>query len=64
MTLPKRVIIRNMNRILGIDHSRIVDLFQVLDISGTIDVLVIRNKWRWIPPAAMRDPECAIDQHF
>ena len=59
-----KFIIRNMNRILGIDHSRIVDLVQVLDISPTIDVWVIGNKWRWISPAAMRDPDCAIDHHF
>ena len=37
-------IIRNMNRILGIDHSRIVDLVQVLDISPTMHVSIIDNK--------------------
>ena len=40
----------------GIDHSRIVDLLQVFDISCTIDVWAIGNKWRWIPPAASIDP--------
>ena len=33
-----------MNRILRIDHSRIVDLLQVFDISGTIAEWAIREQ--------------------
>ena len=58
------LVIRNMNRILGIDHSRIVDLLQVLDTSPTIDVLVNEDQWRSLKVAASRDPDCAIDHHF
>ena len=53
-----------MNRILGIDHSQIVALLQVLDTSPTIDVLIIENQWRSLKVAASREPDCAIDHHF
>ena len=40
----------------GIDHSRIVDLLQVFDISPTIDLPVIGNERLSLKVAAMRDP--------
>ena len=60
----KSMIIRNMNRILGIDHSRIVDLFQVLDTSGAIAQSVIGNQFLSFKVAASRDPDCALDRGF
>ena len=39
------IIIRNMNRILGIDHSRIVDLVQVFETIPTIAEWEIRDQW-------------------
>ena len=57
-------IIRNMNRILGIDHSRIVDLLQVLDISCTVSVPVRGNQFLSLKVAASRDPDCALDRGF
>ena len=59
-----RLFIRNMNRILGIDHSRIVDLLQVLDTIPTIDVWGNENQWRSLKVAAMIDPDCALDRGF
>ena len=56
--------IRNMNRILGIDHSRIVDLLQVLDISCTVSVPVIGNQFLSLKVAASRDPDCTLDRRF
>ena len=48
----------------GIDHSRIVDLLQVFDTSGTIDVLITVNQWLSLKVAAMIDPDCPLDRGF
>ena len=60
----KLFVIRNMNRILGIDHSRIVDLLQVFDISCPVSVPVIGNQFLSLKDVASRDPNCAVDHLF
>ena len=49
---------------LGVDHSWIVDLVQVFDISLTIDVWAIREQRPSLELSETQDQDCEVDQHL